>query len=62
MEKTVVSLMCDNINKQLVDIDEMVIRIPEQAIHFIHGQYIEAKRELNKVLQSKEKENKEKLN
>lgn len=40
MDKEVVSLMCENIKSQIVDIDETVKKSPEKAIRFIHNQYI----------------------
>ncbi len=47
MDKTVVSLMCENIKKLPVDINEMVRTDPERAVRFIHGQYLDAKSELS---------------
>ena len=47
MEKMAVSLMCENIEKQQVDVDEMAKRNPEKTIRFIHRQYLEAQRQLN---------------
>lgn len=39
MEKEIVSLMCQNIRSQFIDIDEMVQNDPERTIEYIHGQY-----------------------
>ena len=47
MDKTVVSLMCENIKKLSVDIDEMVRNDANQAVDFIHDQYYYAQCELN---------------
>lgn len=50
MDKTVVSLMCENIKKLPVDVEEMVRNCPEKAGRFVHGQYIAARRELSMSL------------
>lgn len=47
MDKTVVSLMCENIRKLRVDVNEMTRINPDMTIRFIHGQYLEARRELS---------------
>jgi hypothetical protein len=39
MEKEIVSLMCESIKKQNIDVDEMALSNTEKAIEFIHGQY-----------------------
>ena len=43
MEKKIVSLMCENIRKQSVDVDEMAKEDPKKAIAYIHEQYLIAK-------------------
>ena len=48
MERTVVSLMCENIRSLAIDVDELVKVDQEKAIRFIHGQYKKAQRDLNK--------------
>lgn len=50
MDKTVVSLMCENIRKLPVDVNAMVRDDPDRAVRFIHGQYREAKREISQGL------------
>lgn len=54
MDKTVVSLMCENIQKQSVDLDEMIKEDSEKVILFIHGQYEEVQRQLNHTLPKNE--------
>lgn len=49
MEKTAVFLMCENIEKQSVDVDAMVRHSPEKTIRFIHSQYAKAQKELNHI-------------
>ncbi len=51
MDKTVVSLMCENIKKLPVDIDQMLKSNPDKLVRFIHGQYRIAQK---KSSQSKE--------
>ena len=47
MKKTIVSLMFDNICRQSIDLDEMIKNNQENAIEFIHNQYLEASHQLN---------------
>lgn len=39
MDKATVSLMCQRLREQCVDVNKMVFDDPELAIDFIHGQY-----------------------
>lgn len=50
MEKKIVSLMCENIKKQLVDVDEMAKKDPKEAIAYIHEQYLVAKNQFRSAL------------
>lgn len=52
MDKTVISLMCENIKKQSVDVDEMARQDAEEAIKYIHRQYRLAARQLSTQSQS----------
>lgn len=47
MDKTVVSLMRENIRKLPVDVNEMNRTDPDMAIRFIHGQYLAARNEIS---------------
>ena len=52
MDKTIVSLMCKNIEKQCVDINKMVYENSEAAINYIHEQYLKAQKEMKKKSRS----------
>lgn len=52
MDKMTIRMMCDNINKLKIDIDEMAYNNPEKCVRFIHGQYEEAKVKLNQSAES----------
>lgn len=52
MDKTIVSLMCENIEKQFVDVNKMVLDNTEKAIQFIHGEYLKAEDQLRQKTQS----------
>ena len=39
MDKTAISLMCQKLREQCIDVNRMVIEDPDSAIDFIHGQY-----------------------
>jgi hypothetical protein len=41
-----VSLMCENLKKQRVDVNKMALIDPDHAIRFIHSQYRMAKKSL----------------
>jgi hypothetical protein len=45
MEKNIVSLMCKNIKKQGINLNEMLENDCEKTIDFIHSAYINAQKE-----------------
>lgn len=52
MKKETVSLMCENLKDSRDRINEMVDKDPEEAIRFLHGQYLEAQKYLKDRFQS----------
>lgn len=52
MDKEIVSLMCEKIKEQSVDVNQMVRDNPEKAIVFLHGAYQLAKEQHQKKSQS----------
>ncbi len=39
MKKKIIYLMCQNIKKSGIDIDQFAINNPDQAVRYIHNQY-----------------------
>jgi len=48
MRKEIISLMCKNLDDELVNVDEMVKKDSKKAISFIHGQYAIAEKMYHK--------------
>lgn len=52
MDRKIVYLMCENIKHQSVDVNDMIRESPEDAISFIHTQYLDALDQLARESQS----------